>query len=61
MQQIKIFTSESHYEKGWISADDKANKWLSVYEIKFKTRNLKYLQNPKIFKNIMNSQRATMR
>ena len=29
MQQIKIFTSESHYEKGWVSADDKANKWLS--------------------------------
>ena len=29
MQQIKIFTSEFHYEKGWIGADDKANKWLS--------------------------------
>ena len=29
MQQIKIFTSESAYKEGWVSADDKANKWLS--------------------------------
>ena len=29
MQQIKIFTSDSAYKEGWVSADDKANKWLS--------------------------------
>lgn len=29
MQQIKIFTSDQAYKEGWISADDKANKWLS--------------------------------
>lgn len=29
MQQIKIFTSDQAYKESWISADDKANKWLS--------------------------------
>ena len=29
MQQIKIFTSDQAYKEGWVSADDKANKWLS--------------------------------
>lgn len=29
MQQIKIFTSDQVYKEGWVSADDKANKWLS--------------------------------
>ena len=29
MQQIKIFTSDSAYKEGWVSADDKSNKWLS--------------------------------
>ena len=29
MQQIKIFTSDSAYKEGWVSADDKANKWLA--------------------------------
>lgn len=28
MQQIKIFTSDQAYKEGWVSADDKANKWL---------------------------------
>lgn len=29
MQQIKIFTSDSAFKEGWVSADDKANQWLS--------------------------------
>lgn len=28
MQQIKIFTSESHFKESWKSADDIANEWL---------------------------------
>lgn len=28
MQQIRIFTSESHFKEGWKSADDLANEWL---------------------------------
>lgn len=28
MQQIRIFTSESHFKEGWRSADDIANEWL---------------------------------
>lgn len=44
MQQIKIFTSESHHEKGWISADDKANKWLSENP-KVKILDMRYQAN----------------
>ena len=29
MQQIKIFTTDSGFRENWVSADDKANKWLS--------------------------------
>ena len=29
MQQLKIFTSDQAYKEGWVSADDKANKWLA--------------------------------
>lgn len=29
MQQIRIFTSKSHFKEGWKSADDLANEWLS--------------------------------
>lgn len=28
MQQIRIFTSESHFKEGWKSVDDLANEWL---------------------------------
>lgn len=29
MQQIKIFTSDQAYKEGWVSAVEKANKWLA--------------------------------
>lgn len=29
MQQIKIFTTDSGFRENWVSADDKANKWLA--------------------------------
>ena len=29
MQQIKIFTTDSGFRENWVSADEKANKWLS--------------------------------
>ncbi len=29
MQQIKIFTTDSGFRENWVSADEKANKWLA--------------------------------
>lgn len=29
MQQIKIFTTDFGFRENWVSADDKANKWLA--------------------------------
>ena len=29
MRQIKIFTTDSGFRENWVSADEKANKWLA--------------------------------